>query len=215
MNILTSYIPFPNISWWQSIKDASNINFDAAEHFEKMTYRNKYFISGANGGIQLSIPLQKGREQRTPMADVRIDNKQRWQIQHWRTLVSVYKRTPYFEHYEYTLQSLFEKNYEYLIDFNSDSIQWLKKQLKLSFDDGRVDVYQKEVEGRDLRTMKPGSERNSIEQSPYYQIFSDKNGFLPNLSIIDLLFSEGPNAMQWITKNAELINDWRDQNKKG
>jgi hypothetical protein len=175
-----------------------------------MTYRNKYFISGANGGIQLSIPLQKGREQRTPMRQVLIDNTQRWQIQHWRTIVSVYNRTPFFEHYEPALRQLFERHYDKLVDFNMATIQWLVQQLKSNVGIGYTELYQKHYEDTiDLRTgFKPGIEKQSLATEPYYQVFSDRNGFLPNLSMLDLLFAEGPNAMNWLKQNSELINDW-------
>lgn len=210
MTLVSPYIPFPNISWWALACRAALVRFDSAEHFEKMTYRNKYFISGANGGIQLSMPLQQGREQRTAMKDVRIDNKQRWQTQHWRTIVSVYKRTPFFEYYEPDLQKLFEQQFESLTDFNKHTIDWLKQQLKCFFDEEVLSTYEKEYEAIDLRTgFKPGIEKKAMEEEPYYQIFSDRNGFLQNLSILDLLFSEGPNTMTWIKHHGELVDSWR------
>jgi len=194
------------------VAEADKVAFDLAEHFEKMTYRNKYFITGANGGIQLSIPLKKGRGQRTPMGDVEIDNSQRWQVQHWRTLVSVYRRSAYFEHYEPLLQPLFEREYGKLADFNLASVQWLKKQLGLKFEEEMVAIYKPSYEeaDTDLRNaLKPGMEHTAIEGiEPYYQLFSDRNGFLPNLSMLDLLFAEGPHAMQWVKSNMTLIKEW-------
>lgn len=210
--IVSSYIPFPNIGWWSLVQGAATLLLDGGEHFEKMTYRNKYFITGSNGGIQLSIPLLQGREQRTPMLQVRIDNKQRWQIQHWRTLVSVYKRTPYFDHYEPSLEKLFTKPYDLLVDFNRASIAWLQKELKAGFAITATDVYQKEYpDVVDIRTvLKPGAERQplAIGTAHYYQVFADRNGFLPNLSMLDLLFAEGPHALQWVKQHSALINDW-------
>jgi len=210
--IVSAVIPFPNIYWWLQVAEADKVAFDLAEHFEKMTYRNKYFITGANGGIQLSIPLKKGRGQRTPMGDVAIDNSQRWQVQHWRTLVSVYKRSAYFEHYEPLLLPLFEQEYGELSDFNLASVQWLKKQLGLKFEEEMVTVYKHSYEEGDTdmrNALKPGMEHTAIEGiEPYYQLFSDRNGFLPNLSMLDLLFAEGPHAMQWAKNNRTLIKGW-------
>jgi len=210
--IVSAVIPFPNIYWWLQVAEADKVAFDLAEHFEKMTYRNKYFITGANGGIQLSIPLKKGRGQRTPMGEVEIDNSQRWQVQHWRTLVSVYKRSAYFEHYEPLLQPLFEQEYGKLADFNLASVLWLKKQLGLKFEEEMATIYKPSYAeaDTDLRhSLKPGIEHEATKDTePYYQLFSDRNGFLPNLSILDLLFAEGPHAMQWVHNNMALIKGW-------
>lgn len=209
--VVSSYITFPNIYWWLQVQGADTLLLDGGEHFEKMTYRNKYFITGSNGGIQLSIPLLQGREQRSPMLQVQIDNKQRWQVQHWRTLVSVYKRTPYFEHYEPSLEKLFTQNFDSLIDFNLTSIKWLQKELRAGFSISTTDVFQKEyIDAIDLRrAMKPGSEKQALDGAePYYQVFADRVGFLPNLSMLDLLFAEGPHALQWLKSNAGLISEW-------
>ena len=189
--IISSFMPFPGISWWMAAVKAATIIFDKAEHFEKMSYRNKYYITGSNGMITLSIPLQKGREQRSPMREVAISNVERWQVQHWRTLVSVYKRSPFFDHYEPSLQQLFEQQFELLADFNLAGIEWVKAQLKLDFDIVFADTFVKDPEHTiDLRNMKRSKE--SIEGLPeYYQLFEERNGFIPNLSILDLLFAEG------------------------
>lgn len=193
--IVSSFMPFPSIAWWMIAANSETIILDKAEHFEKMSYRNKYYITGANGPITLSIPLTDGREQRKAMKDVQICNKDRWQVQHWRTLVSVYKRSPYFDFYEPSLELLFHTPYERLIDFDLASIEWLKKQLKLRFNIEFADNYLKEYEGAaDMRNMKRGKE--DLANTPkYYQLFEERNGFLPNLSMLDLLFSEGPGAI--------------------
>lgn len=144
--------------------------------------------------ITLSIPLEKGREQRNPMHAVTICNTGKWQVQHWRTLVSVYRRAPFFEHYEHSLQPLFERHYERLIDFNLASIQWLQQQLKLAAALDTTEDYQPHYEhATDLRNMKRSKEQ--YDNLPvYYQLFEERNGFIPNLSMLDLLFAEGPAA---------------------
>ncbi|OSZ79443.1 hypothetical protein CAP35_14680 [Chitinophagaceae bacterium IBVUCB1] len=211
-SVISSYIPFPNIYWWLQVLQADKLLLDGGEHFEKMTYRNKYFIAGSNGGIQLSIPLVQGRQQRSPMQDVLIDNKQRWQVQHWRTLVSVYKRTPYFEHYEPILQPLYTTQHERLIDFNLASVMWLCKQLQAVCSISYTDTYKKDYpESTDMRhTIKPGVERTHLSSiMPYHQVFADRHGFLPNLSMLDLLFAEGPYAVRWMKENEVLIYEWK------
>ena len=175
------------------VVNAETVLFDIGEHFQKMTYRNKYHISGANNSIKLSVPLINGRNQRVPMKEVCIYNDARWQVQHWRTIVSVYKRSPYFEHYEDSLKPLFETNFSTIIDYNRAAMQWVKRQLRLQFEEKETDIFIKEYPEDivDLRYYKPVSEHFP----KYYQVFEDRIGFLPDLSILDLLFSEGPGAM--------------------
>ena len=198
-------LPFPNIAWWSYFTDPSNtILFDQYEHFEKMSFRNRYMIAGANGVITLSIPLADGREQRKPMKDVLICNKTRWQTQHWRTLVSVYNRSPYFEHYQKELEQLFSQPFEKLFDFNLASILLMQKLLNAKNNIVFNDVYQKAYPETytDIRQRFRSSQYN---QQPdifpeYYQVFADRIGFAPNLSILDLLFSEGPRAKYLLDK---------------
>jgi len=208
--VVSPFIPFPNIYWWLVVVGAGKVCFDKAEHFQKMSYRNRYYITGGNGLIQLSIPLQQGREQRSSMGSVGISYSENWQVQHWRTLVSVYNRSPYFQHYEPSLQMLFEKEYTLLGDFCMEGIQWLAKQLRLNIEVTTTDTYAKNYpEGvADLRGMKPRAEKSAMDGLPYYQLFNERNGFLPNLSMLDLLFAEGPHALQWLKNNSEMIKGW-------
>jgi hypothetical protein len=192
MKIISPFFIFPNIGWWAKILNADIIVLDAGEHFEKMTYRNRYRISGANNSILLSVPLARGRNQHVQMKDVRIHNEEDWQTRHWRTLVSVYNRAPYFDHYENSLKPLFETQFDYLTEFNMAALQWVKQQLKLKFEIEQTDVYLKEypAEITDLRKIK-----YPLEPFPkYYQVFEDRIGFQPDLSILDILFCEGPGA---------------------
>lgn len=209
--IISPVLPFPNIYWWLQASRVMKVCFDVSEHFEKMSYRNKYYITGANGLIALSIPLVEGRQQRRAMAEVQISSHERWQVQHWRTLVSVYKRAPYFEHYEPSLTVLFENTFEKLADFNLASMHWLKQQLNVKFEEEILTSYQKDYPGAaDLRrNFKPGIERDPLAENLYYQLFSERNGFLPGLSMLDLLFTEGPHSMAWLKTNAAVVENWR------
>lgn len=209
-DVISPFIPFPNIYWWLKVSGAGKICFDGAEHFQKMSYRNRYYITGANGIITLSIPLQQGREQRGSMHDVGISYSEHWQVQHWRTLVSVYNRSPYFQHYEPSFQKLFETKYDLLHEFNRASIEWLVQQLRLQVEITTTEIFiRKYSDGyTDLRNMKPGIEKTPLGHHPYYQLFNERNGFIPNLSMLDLLFAEGPHSMQWLKNNKDLIAGW-------
>jgi hypothetical protein len=205
---ISSLIPFPDISWWAAISSCDTLYIDVNEHFQKMSFHNRYYIAGSNGMIQLSVPLAGGRDQHAIMRNIGIFNQNRWQVQHWRTISSVYRRSPYFDFYERDLQLLFETPYSSLTDFNLATIHWLKQQLKISFDEIYPADYKKEYEGAlyDLRGLKPAHKKNTVAPFPqYYQLFSERNGFLSNLSILDLLFSEGPYTMKWITEHRQEI----------
>ena len=208
---VSAYIPFPCISWWAAAATVDTMLLDKHEHFEKMSYRNRYYLSSANGLLTLSIPLQHGRDQRAAMQDVRVDNNARWQVQHWRSIVSVYKRSPYFDHYEPSLAPLFTQAHTRLTDVNMASILWLQEQLNLNFNVTFTQDYLPQHPGAryDLRKKL---KRNAVDTGNfpnYYQLFSDRIGFLPDLSILDLLFSEGPHTMAWIEKNKDtLLKHW-------
>lgn len=196
MTIVSPYLTFPNISWWMQVVRANELILDSAEHYNKMSYRNRYRIGGSNNSILLTIPLENGREQRTAMKDVRVYDKERWQVHHWRTLVSVYKRSPFFEFYEPMLQPLFQQEFSHLVDFNEKALTWTMKQLKFSIPVRRAEEYLKEY-SEDVIDFRRGiPEPQSF--STYYQVFEDRIGFQPNLSILDLLFSEGPAARRFL-----------------
>lgn len=208
--VISSFVPFPSISWWSLVISADELILDAAEHFEKMTYRNKYFIAGANGTIQLSIPLQRGRNQRAAMSNVLISNEDQWQKQHWRGIISTYKRAPFFEYYEHSLEQLFAKEFNSLIDFNRESINWLAKQLKLKLNINTAERYMREYDDAiDIRKqLKPDAEKQTLPEGIYYQMFEERNQFTPNLSMLDLLFSEGPNTVNVLKQNEVKIRGW-------
>jgi len=197
--VISAFQPFPSIHWWAAIADAGTVIFDRAEHFQKMSLRNRYHIATAGGRLTLSIPLEEGRDQRKAMSRIRICNKTNWQVQHWRTLTSAYRRAPFFEHYEHSLAPLFGTRYELLTDYNLATIHWLKKQLKKDFTEQFADEYIKDYPeaADDLR----GKTKPPATTPPYYQLFADRNGFLPGLSMLDLLFSEGPHAMLWVMQH--------------
>jgi len=194
--VISSLLPFPNIYWWMHALKADKICFDLGEHFEKMSFRNRYVIAGSSGEIRLSIPLLAGRDQRLAMKEVAIANTERWQQNHWRTLVSAYSRAPYWEYYAPQLEVLYRKEYKLLSDFNAASIRFVAQQLKLEMlSTTSTDYLEASENDMDLRSIKPATKLDTIF-TPYHQVFEARHGFLPNLSILDLLFAEGPYAVR-------------------
>ena len=208
MQLISSSLTFPPVKWWAFALGADNVIIDQTEHFQKMSYRNRYNISGANNPIQLSVPLVNGRDQRSAMADVLIHNADKWQVQHWRTLTSVYSRSPFWQYYEHSLGALFVQPFSHLTAFNEAGLQWVQKQLRIDIATSAAGFFVKQYPGdfTDIRNMKPATDKFAPGSFPeYYQVFCERTGFLPNLSILDLLFSEGPNTVAWIKANKARI----------
>ena len=189
----------------------ATVKWELHEHFEKMSYRNRYYIAGGNGLMKMSIPIQGGREHKSVMEHTTIADTDNWRQKHWRTLVSAYSNAPYFEFYADSLEKIFTDQHENLTAFNLQTIHWLKQQIDISFSEERTSFYQKEYRDAlfDLRRMKPGLEDCTIcDFPPYYQVFQERNGFIPNLSLLDLLFAEGPYTLRWLKENCEAVIKW-------
>jgi len=203
--VISSVMPFPNILWWCKVLQANELVWDVQEHFEKMTLRNRYHIAGASGALKMSIPIEGGREHKSVMGKTCIANSDKWQQQHWRTIVSAYANTPYFDHYAASLEALFIEPYKLLTDFSLASVQWLQRQLKISLNESFAATYCKDHPDaiHDLRTRAALAPHPGFP--PYYQVFQERTGFIPNLSLLDLLFSEGPHTLHWLRENSRMV----------
>lgn len=169
---------------------------DINENYIKQTYRNRCDVMCANGVISLTINLIKPSKLKYPVKDMRIDYSKRWQHQHWRSLVSAYTNSPYFEHYADLFAPFYEKKYDFLVDYNLDLTRLVKGALGFSDDLSISEHYiSPQPEDTDLRAVispkyKPKTPEDVFKCAPYYQVFSEKMDFAPNLSIVDLLFCE-------------------------
>ncbi len=156
-----------------------------------MGLRNRYRLASSNGPLWLTIPVVGGREQRRPVAEIAIDNRLPWQRNHWRSLVSIYRRTPFFEHYEPSLQLLFTTPYESLAAFNADSVEWCRKALRMAQTlEPATDFPEINLRDRRERWLDFGQ----FPEKAYTQPFLERTGFLRGMSILDALFNEGPAA---------------------
>jgi hypothetical protein len=195
-----------NIAFYQSILKAGEVVFDLHSHYRKGTFRNRSQVMGPNGLLNLSVPLQKGKFQHTPMGKVRVSFAENWQKDHWMSLVSAYRRSAYFEYYEDAILPVYEVEFEYLFELNSATLKIIQQLLKLEFNVSYTHKYfpaasWEGIDSRDINLPNPDKSLVKSKFESYPQVFIDRMAFIPNLSILDLLFNLGPRAKDYIERS--------------
>ena len=188
--VLLSTAYLPNVHYLSQVINCDNLVIEKHEHFVKQTYRNRCDIVTANGKLSLSIPLIKQADKEL-ISEKKISYAEDWQKQHWRTIVSAYKNSPYFEFFEDEFKPFYENQFEFLLDYNTQLLQTvlnilrIKKQIEFTqtFELNPTQV----IDFRKLSDI----EKMDINIKPYYQVFADKLGFTPNVSCLDALFNIG------------------------
>ena len=176
-----------------------DIVIEIHEHFPKQTFRNRASIYSPNGKLDLIVPIVRGSKNHTAFKDVKICYEFNWQRIHWMSLETCYRSSAFFEYYEDDFAIFYNKKFEFLFDFNNEILNLLLRLTKLKIDYSFTSEYEKEaVHLVDYRnTMKPNTVPTTLAKN-YYQIFEDKHGFMPNLSVIDILFNQGPQTLSYL-----------------
>jgi hypothetical protein len=206
LDILLSTACFAPVQYYTKMLIYNDIYIEQYENFIKQTWRNRYTIPGGNGAIDLIVPVVKGRGPKILIKDIEISYDTDWQRNHWRTLFSAYNTSPYFEYYVDDLLPFFERKYQFLFDYNLRiheivcELLELENRIILTADFENIPVgtvnYRERISPKEKTLSDP-----HFQPAPYTQVFSDKLGFIPNLSILDLIFNEGPNSYTLLKKS--------------
>ncbi len=190
----------PPVEYFTKLKaNKPDILIEKQEFFPKQTYRNRAHIYSPDGLLALVVPVIKGSKVHTVTKDVKISYDFRWQRQHWMSLEACYRRSAYFEYYEDDFAKFYQTNYTYLFDYNEELLQLILKLIKLPLNISYTETYEKEYPDlEDLRNSMSAKKESRMEQKPYFQVFEERHGFMKNLSIVDLLFNQGPQTINFL-----------------
>ena len=198
-SVLLSTTYFGPVQWYQKLYRYNSVFIDQQETFQKQTYRNRCLIATTQGVQALTVPVV--HDVSNAISDIRISDHGNWRHLHWQALQTAYGDSPFFEYYEDDLRSFFtERHWDRLIDYNASICQ---KMCEL------LDIQPKTVLGSCNPSLNPDDFRLGInpkhpledadfQPRPYYQVYQQKHGFLPNLSILDLLFNMGPESIFYL-----------------
>ena len=197
--ILTSAYLAP-VQYFTKLYAAPLILEERYDHYVKQTYRNRCVIADANGPLALTIPTEKTGEGKCLMRDIRISNHGNWRHQHWNALEAAYRHTPFFQYYEDDFHPFYEKEIPFLYDFNMQLTHLVCDLIGIDTSLVPTGQFAQNPDGMaDFRTSispkAPWQEDREFSPAAYYQVFKEKHGFLPNLSIVDLLFNMGPESI--------------------
>lgn len=190
------------VEYYTKLSACDKAFIEQHDHYTKQTYRNRCVIAAPDGELALSIPTVKPATLKCLLKDIRISDHGNWRHLHWNAIGSAYNQTPFFEYYKEDFRPFYEKKYEFLVDFNEELCQLVCSLIDIQPDTTRTTEYRTEFapEEEDFREgihPKKDFTVEDTEFSPqtYYQVFQERLGFLPNLSIIDLLFNMGPESL--------------------
>lgn len=197
------FIPtyFSPISQYSEIMHTEEVVFEMDDNFQKQSYRNRCYIFNTNGSQLLNIPVKHPvSATRKKTKDTLVENATHWQDQHFKSLKTAYRNSPFFEFYVDDIAFIFEKKYTFLQDVNIDTFLFVSEALQIGVNFKKTTSYVTELEHNDFRNLANVKNQPKNLVNPYIQMFDEKHGFISNLTILDLLFMEGPNAISYLEK---------------
>jgi len=192
----TSYLP--SVSYFSRLLKYGNILIEVCENYPKQTFRNRCRISTANGVQTLTVPVEKPSTLKCLTRDIRISEHGAWRRLHWNTLVSAYNLSPFFEFFADDFRPFYEKKYNFLVDYNTELLLLIAQMLDIKLNISQTSVFSP-VYNNDFREALTSRKAiTDLPLKPYYQVFKHKNGFMENMSVVDLLFNMGQEALLFL-----------------
>jgi hypothetical protein len=199
---------FPPVLWFAALQPYRQVCIEAHETYAKQSYRNRCYVAGPNGVQALVVPVIKPEGNRSKIREALLADQAGWRITHWRSIEAAYNKSPFFIYYRDGIKSALFENITRLFDLNLSLIMHLLSLLGLAVEIKLTDEFQKQIPGSlDLRyQLHPKKQPEFPVNLPVYtQVFEEKHGFVPNLSILDLLFNEGPAAGIYLKELRESL----------
>lgn len=197
-NILIYPTYFPSIAAMVAMAQASSITLEVEDNYQKQTYRNRAYIAHSNGKLLLNIPIKHAKGVRQKTKDVAPENAFPWLTEHWKSIQTAYRTSPYFEFYEDDLAPLFAQPVLKLQDFTIQILDTIVALIGLDITIVKSEAYHKDTSLIDVRRLATCKKEPSYGFDSYHQVFEENHGFLENLSVLDLLCNEGPNALHYL-----------------
>lgn len=198
---------FPNIEYLFYLNMFNEVFLESCESFPKQTFRNRAYILSANGKLSINIPILKEKSYRQTTSEVMICYKDNWNMKAWKAINSAYGNSPFFEYYEEEIKHFFTNKYEKLFDLNCDILLYFQKRFEIRTTINITENYNKNINldfrNKFIPQLKDANKSSKTIYKNYIQCFSDKFGFIENLSCIDLLFNMGNESINYI-KNSSL-----------
>ncbi len=206
-SIILSSSYFGSIEYYAQLVNTEKVTIDPNEHYIKQTYRNRCIIETASGPFPLIIPVTRPNGNHTKLKDIVISNAEGWQKLHWRAIMTAYSNSPFLLFYQDELEPFYQKKFKFLFDFNQQlqeiMLGFLKAKKSILVSDSYLETFDSDT--MDLRNAFSPKRKSESNFLPYIQVFEEKHGFLPNLSILDLLLNEGPASSDYLI---EIGNNW-------
>ena len=188
----TAYLP--SIEYVSLFLKTTNPSIELFETYQKQSCRTRTNVMTANGVQTLTVPVMKINGNHTLTKDIEISYKESWRQVHLRCLESAYRKSAYFDYYFPHFEKIYKQKFNTLIELNDHCFHVILKLLKVKKEYSFTEDFEKIIDNNDYRiSLSKGI--NKTEMKPYYQVFADRHGFIPNLSIVDLLFNEGGNSI--------------------